>query len=591
LANIGRLGEGTTSRGRQRLYGVLAIAVIVLGASSLLQSFGYNQGAHYSLVKALHAGTAQLDDFQAYSGDESYFRGHYFSNKAPGLAFLCLPLYTVLQAVGLPSGVHVLALLGAVLPALILFLLVRRVGEDWAPGYGTAAAVTLAMGSLFLPFTSLFFSHVLSAFLGFAAFFLLWRERAGPSRLALVAAAGLVAGLAVTSEYPLALVGFAVGCYAITRTPIVRRGLAYAAGVLAGVMPLLLYNKWAFGSFTHLSYSNLVVVRGRSGHDVIEGQTAGFHDVTAPRARVLFEVLFAPRGLLRLMPVFALGVVGIVLLYRRGRRAEALLIAGVCLLILGYDTGFVEPFGGWGPGPRYLMPMLPFLAAPLALAFRRLPVTTVALALVSIVWMVAATATVPLLPNNYLSSVRRGDIANTGRWFDRVADGDFTRTIVTSAGGGHGWIGIIPFLLAVVAALALAGLATQRPPIRRHEAEVAAVVLAGWLLAALTGPVLLRHDRATGSSLGALAVTALVASIVTTAVRVNRSGALAAVPALPLVAFGVHRFGYHQGWALGLALAVLALSLALERRALRGWIGGRAGRVSYRRDLPARGRP
>ena len=157
---------------RERLYGVLAILVVVLGAASLLQAFGFNQGAHYALVKALYAGTPRLDHFQAYRGDESYYHGHYFSNKAPGLAFLCLPFYAALHALGLPSGVHVLGLLGAVLPALILFLLVRHVAEEWEPRYGTAAAVTLAAGTLFLPFTSLFFSHVLSAFLGFAAFFL-----------------------------------------------------------------------------------------------------------------------------------------------------------------------------------------------------------------------------------------------------------------------------------------------------------------------------------------------------------------------------------------------------------------------------------
>jgi len=576
---------------REGLYGVLAVVVIALGAASLLQAFGFNQGAHYSLVKALYTGTPKLDHFQAYSGDESFYQGHYFSNKAPGLAFLCLPFYAVLHAVGLPSGVHVLALLGSVLPAAILFLLVRRVAEDWAPRYGTAAAASLAAGTMFLPFTSLFFSHVLAAFLGFAAFFLLWRERRGPPRLVLVAAAGLLAGLAVTTEYPLALVGFAVGCYAIARAPLVRRGLAYTAGVAAGVLPLLLYNRWAFGSFTHLAYSNLVLYRGKTGHDFVGRQQFGFHDVSAPRGRVLLEVLFAPRGLLRLTPIFALGAVGIVLLYRRGRKAEALLVAGVSALILGYDTGFVEPFGGWGPGPRYLMPMLPFLAVPLALAFQRLPLTTIALALVSIGWMVAGTATEPLLPNNDATVAKVGDIANTSVWLHRFVHGDFTRTVLSSAGAGHGWIAIAPFLLAVVAGLALTALVTGPLPVRRREAETAAVALLGWLLASLTAPVLLRHDRATGSSLGVLAVAALLACIVVTAARVNRSGALAALPALPLLAFGLHRLGYHQGWALLDALVVLAVSLALERQALVGWVGREASRVNYRRHVPARGRP
>jgi hypothetical protein len=563
----------------RRRAGILSIVVLVVGSALLLQAFGFNQGAHYSLVKALAHGTPRIDDFQAYSGDESWYHGHYFSNKAPGVAFLCLPFYLLLKAAGLPSGVHVLALLASVLPALALFVLVRRIADDWERGFGTAAAVTLAAGTLFLPFTSLLFAHVLSSFLGFAAFALLWRERSGPSRLALLGAAGALAGLAVTTEYPLALVGFVLGLYAISRAPIVRRGLAYAAGVFAGVLPLLLYQRWAFGSFTHLAYSNVVTHRGKSGHDVVKGSMAGFHDVAAPRARPMIELLFSERGLVRLMPVLALGVLGTIMLYRRGRRAEALVVAGVSILTLAYDTGFVDPFGGWGPGPRYLMPMMPFLALSLVLVYARAPLTTAALALCSVVFMVVATATEPLLPNNLLTFSTRGDVADTGLWFHRFGSGDFTRTVLTSAGAGHGWIAIAPFLLAVCAAVVLAVRATRPVRLERRDVETAAVAVVGWLLVAIDGPSLLKHDRAVGSSLGAIAVVLLVSAVVLTAVRVNRSGLLSVLPALPLLAFAFHRLAHRPGLASGIALAVLVATAVLERRALAAWLGRVGGKL------------
>ena len=109
----------------------------------------------------------------------------------------------------------------------------------------------------------------------------------------------------------------------------------------------------------------------------------------------------------------------------------------------------------------------------------------------------------------------------------------------------------------------------------------------------MTGNVLLRHDRFAGSSLGALAVLALLSSIVVTVVRVHRSGPIAALPAVPLLAFGVHRFGHHAGWALALAVAVLAVSLAFERRPLWAWMERQVGRVALprRRAVPARGQP
>lgn len=45
------------------------------------------------------------------------------------------------------------------------------------------------------------YAHVLAATLALAAFAVLWRERDGPPRTAIVAAAGVFAGLAALVEY------------------------------------------------------------------------------------------------------------------------------------------------------------------------------------------------------------------------------------------------------------------------------------------------------------------------------------------------------------------------------------------------------
>jgi hypothetical protein len=284
--------------------------------------------------------------------------------------------------------------------------------------------------------------------------------------------------------------------------------------------------------------------------------------------------------------VLALGVVGVVLLYRRGQRAEALVVAGVTALVFAYVTAFVQPFGGWGPGPRYLMPTFPFLAATLALLYARAPATTAALALGSAVWMIAATATEPLLANNESSFLRVGDVADTGRWFHRFASGDFTRTVLTSSGLGHGWIAIAPFLLAVALALALAAHATPWPRLERGDAETAAVAVAGWILLAIGGPLLLHHDRTTGGTLGAVATTLFAASVVVTCLRVWHGGLSAALPAVPLGAFALHGFAHHTGLAAALAAGVLLANVALEAVGRLGVPGS-----ALRRDVPARGRP
>ncbi len=87
-----------------------------------------------------------------------------------------------------------------------------------------------------LPLSTLLFSHVFTAFLGFAAFALMLRERDGPPSTALLWLAGLAMGYAVASEYPLFFVAVVLGLYLLSRrdafTPlgVTRRAGAYIAG-------------------------------------------------------------------------------------------------------------------------------------------------------------------------------------------------------------------------------------------------------------------------------------------------------------------------------------------------------------------------
>ena len=66
------------------------------------------------------------------------------------------------------------------------------------------------------------------------------------------------------------------------------------------------------------------------------------------------------------------------------------------LLFLAYNASYYIPFGGQGPGPRFLVPAIPFLALPLGMALGRRLLPTLVLGLASVVVMAVATATNPL---------------------------------------------------------------------------------------------------------------------------------------------------------------------------------------------------
>src|SRR5207244_9025393 len=93
-----------------------------------------------------------------------------------------------------------------------------------------------------------------------------------------------------------------------------------------------------------------------------------------------------------------------------------------------------------------------FLGFPVALALRRAPGPTVALAAASIAIAVIATITHPLV----------GYETETVIWGRLLGDGSFQPTLASAFGLGRGWGAIWPFLLAAGAAVLLAARATPR---------------------------------------------------------------------------------------------------------------------------------
>lgn len=485
----------------------VAVGALAFAFAYPMQVNGYNQNSHYALVRALAQGTPVIDKTRHEigdlgTGDISLVRGHYYSNKAPGLAFASLPAFYVVEAVGMRTTgdptrvIWALHVWSIALPALGLVLLVRWAGNQVDPRYGMATAVTLGVATLVLPYSTLFFSHVLSAFLGFAAFALLWYERTRKPRLDLVAAAGVLAGLAVTTEYPLVIVGTVLGIYALARESPVRRGLAYAVGAIVGVLPLVLYNIWAFGSITRVTLAD-----ERVDH-------VGFYGFGAPSPSVLYDLLFSAWGLVILTPVLACGILGAVLMARHGRRAEAYVVVGIVALYLLFVSslhGFSQ-FGGYGP-PRYLITILPFLAVALAAAFRSFPLTTVGLAAVSSLQMVVQTATNPLASYD-------------GGWLGRLTDRDVSQT-AASIVAVTGWYTILPFFAAVLLAVVLVSLESRPLLVRPVDLVASVVALLGWALLALTATNPQGGPPGTGYVIG---LTAIVVGALLAAALLRRRG-------------------------------------------------------------------
>jgi hypothetical protein len=506
--------------------GIVAIVALGLAWGTVVHTMGWAQLAHFAEVRALADGEKTIDRWHWETGDVAWIDGHYYSVKSPGMAALTLPLYKLIAATGgrelsadaaanaakaddprwVPNDgapwasygydpiraervqervedetgvVWALTLLAAVAPSILLLFLIRWAADRIEPGYGTAAAITFGVATIFLIFAAEFFSHAISAMLGFAAFCVLMRERAGPLRTAAVAVAGLLTGLAVTFEFQAGLVGVVLFFYAVARSGWLKRAVAYGAGAFAGALPALAFNWWTLGSPFKLAYSHAVATIGVTGHSTLGLNSDGFFGITAPRLEAARDLLFAGRGLLVLTPVLVMAVAGIFFMHRKGHRAEAWTIGGVALAYFAYNSGYWQPYGGGTPGPRFLIPCLPFLAVGLASAYRRLPATTLALAIPSAIWMLLASITYPLVGEQ-----------GSNLWVDWLRDGQLEHTLLTVLGVHSNWIALAPVLLALAVAITYAVLATPRVMAERLDVRLAVGAIGLWLVVSAFGPTL-----------------------------------------------------------------------------------------------------
>src|SRR5690242_13612075 len=137
---------------------------------------GWNQNSRFDLLRAIvEQHTLQIDAYHTNTEDKAHFRGHYYSDKAPGLVFLAVPFAVIARAgmrvVGVdPQSVrgeyalsYIAIAFAVALPTALagvcLFFLALRFGANETGA--TFAVVVMSIGTPILAYASLFWAHAL----------------------------------------------------------------------------------------------------------------------------------------------------------------------------------------------------------------------------------------------------------------------------------------------------------------------------------------------------------------------------------------------------------------------------------------------
>lgn len=394
------IGARATKADRRGMSWFVFIVLLLCYIYFLPRWADWNVNSRMNLVLAIvEQNTLAIDSYYYNTGDYAFYNGHYFSDKAPGAAFVAIPFYVLFKTLGgralvgaavpyvgnsafvstLESGgrgvvaesLYYFAALTFVtfftsaLPSALLGVLVYRLAREWAQLQWSALVLALAFG-LATPafaYANNMYGHQLSAFLVFGAFYLVYRTADSNKPFLYAALTGVMLGAALMTEYPTALIVSGIGLYAIYKW---RKPTFVLVAAAAGLLPLLLLFAHNYAIFqTPLPVGYLYSPLYSELHHT------GLISLTYPKADALFLLGFGiERGLFLLSPFLLLAVPGLYWFAReRALRAEFFVTLWAVLSFWLFNSSSAMWQGGFGVGPRYLVPMLPFMVLPIIFVF------------------------------------------------------------------------------------------------------------------------------------------------------------------------------------------------------------------------------
>jgi hypothetical protein len=394
--------------------GAVLFAVFCLIYAYFFHGGSWNQNSRFDAIRAIvETRSLEVTKFRGNTGDIATTDGkHFYSNKPPAFALLGAPVYAALylseRAAGIdtdsPSvanaNAHVLSFFLSGLPAAamvwVIFLYASGIGKSTSRA--ALIASCFGLGTLVFPYAGVLFVHNLEAAGVFAAWFVLQSVKSRKTAWI----AGLLVGTAAACDYlvaPIVLL-FAVWVFQTWK----RRGLLeFLIAPTAWVAVILACN---YASFGQLFVTNNTFQRSEF---VDPKLFMGVFDW--PRPERVWWLTFHPfRGLFYSCPMIILGLISLVF-FRPIKRLDPqrLIPPAVIAFFFLFNVCFNGWTGGWGIGPRYLTPVIPFLFVYAITCFDRLPIFSWSISVVSSVLMIAISSVAVMWPANSFGPPLRVD--------------------------------------------------------------------------------------------------------------------------------------------------------------------------------------
>ncbi|MDQ1273170.1 MAG: hypothetical protein QG591_1800 [Planctomycetota bacterium] len=377
---------------------------------------GANQNATYDQIRSIvEYGELSINRFVYNTADLSVYKGHFFSNKGPGLAFLGVPiglvlfkskevfLHFMMEDIYFLLVCHLISWLTVSFISAILCVVLFRFISRLTQCTTTALVGTMgyAFGTTAFAYSTIFYAHQIAAAFSFIPFYIVFvlndKKTNSFSSLFL---SGLLAGYSVITEYPCIFVWLILFLYILFLFSDKKKYIfLFLAGSSIPAIILLSYNYLCYGNPLLFSYFSHFV----SNADIQSGLRGTAKTISLPSIVILYKITFDPyRGIFFYCPFLLTFFPGIYFFLRKeGASKEFLLFITIVIYYFVFNASYRYWYGGLSLGPRHLVATLPFMVLLSSFFIKQYPKISICGVLVSFFSMLMAVSVTPETPYGY----------------------------------------------------------------------------------------------------------------------------------------------------------------------------------------------
>ena len=377
---------------------------------------GHNQNATYDQIRSIvEYGELSVNRFVYNTADLSVYKGYFFSNKGPGLAFLGVPigfvlfkakqvfLHFMMEDTYFLLVCHLISWLTVSFISAILCVVLFRFIYCLTQCTTTSFIGTMgyAFGTIAFAYSTIFYTHQIAAAFSFIPFYIVFvLKNKKVSYFPSLFISGLLAGYSVITEYPCIFVWLILFLYVIFLFSDDKKYVFYfLIGSSIPAIILLFYNYLCYGNPILFSYFSHFV----SNADVQSGLKGTAKTISFPSIAILYKITFDPfRGLFFYCPFLLIFFPGIYFFLRKeGISKEFLLLITIVVYYFVFNASYRYWYGGLSLGPRHLVAAIPFMVLLSSFFIKQYPKISICVVLVSFFFMLMAVSVTPETPYGY----------------------------------------------------------------------------------------------------------------------------------------------------------------------------------------------